>query len=179
MITKTSGWQNTEIKEKKNRLTSGMRAVMNWATLEEHDSVLDLFCRDGALLSALCEKLRLNVCGICQDVQYSRELRERLYNSDIVFAEPDDIPWRDGAFDAVLAGELIKKENAERVLCETNRVLKPGGQAVILTKIFCGKKDIYPEKKELMRLMESTGFDHVSWRLSGIWGVAVGWKTGE
>lgn len=112
MITKASGWQNAGVAPKRFHLTSGMRAVRNWVTLEEHDCVLDLFCRDCALLSSLSEKLKLNVCGICRNPEDTRAIREQLYNGDIVYALPHDIPWRDNAFDAVLAGELVRRDNA-------------------------------------------------------------------
>lgn len=46
----------------------------------------------------------------------------------------------------------------------------------MLTTLFSRKNDAFPEKRELMRMMQSAGFESVSWRMSGLWGVAVGWK---
>jgi len=33
------------------RLTAQMRACASWATIEEHDKILDMACGDGALLN--------------------------------------------------------------------------------------------------------------------------------
>ena len=179
MTTKATGWLERTAEEKPPRLSGVMRAVRNWAVLEEHDTVLDLFCRDGALLSALSKSMRLCVCGICDDPEMPHRIRTQLADSDIVYAEPDDIPWRDNAFDAVLGSELVRKEKLRPMLAETMRVLRPGGQAVMATKMLPFGYDEYPNKGEIMREMQSVGFENISWRISGLWGVAIGWKKND
>ncbi|MGW0479087.1 ubiquinone/menaquinone biosynthesis methyltransferase [Nonomuraea sp. NPDC003214] len=49
------------------------------------------------------------------------------------YADANDLPFGDASFDAVTHGYLLRNvEDAERVLREQHRVLKPGGRVVIL-----------------------------------------------
>lgn len=177
MITKATGWQKTAEMPRAARMDSVMRAVACWATLEEHDSVLDLFCRNSALLGSLSKNLKLHVCGICDNPAEAPYIRRQLSDADIVYAQPFDIPWRNDAFDAVLSSKCLEYNEITPVLREAMRVLKPGGQIVLPTKIFSGKNDNSTDKKSLMCMMEQEGFESVSWRMSGLHGVAVGWKS--
>lgn len=177
MTTKAAEWQQSAEIPRPARMDSAMRAVADWATLEEHDSVLDLFCSNGALLSSLSKNLKLHVCGICSNPVDAPFIRRQLSDADIVYAQPSDIPWRDGAFDAVLGSRCLDYSEVSSVLREAMRVLKPGGQIVLATKLFSGKSENSPDKKSLMRMMEQEGFESVSWRFSGLHGVAVGWKN--
>ncbi|MBO2517531.1 MAG: hypothetical protein CW338_09740 [Clostridiales bacterium] len=177
MITKAAGWQQTAEAPRSARMDGIMRAVADWATLEEHDSVLDLFCKNGALLGSLSKNLKLHVCGICDNPTEAPFIRRQLSDADIVYAQPCDIPWRDDAFDAVLGSRYLDYNEVIPVLREAMRVLKPGGQLVLATRIFTGKGENSPDKKSLMRMMEQEGFESVSWRFSGLHGVAVSWKN--
>ncbi len=116
MISKATGWQGEIHPTYKAHLTGAMRAVMNWATLEEHDCVLDLNCHDGALLNSLNKRLRLNTCGLCPSREKTRLVREANDDSDIVYAQPHDIPWRNDAFDCVLSSELISSDRLSAIL---------------------------------------------------------------
>lgn len=179
MISKATGWQNSQYNERPARLKGVMRAVMNWAALEEHDSVLDLNCGDGTMLRKLGSRMRLYSCGMCPDPGEARAARESLDEADIVYGTSEDIPWHDAAFDVVLGTELLKKDRINVSLKEICRVLRPGGQIVLATKLTAGCRDGVPGRTEVMRAMQINGFESVSWRIYGLHGVAIGWKKRE
>lgn len=176
MISKATGWQQDAVHERGNKVNSAMKAVINWAALEEHDSVLDLSCGDGVLLREIGKYIRLYSCGLCSDPEQARAVRESLDDADVVYGTSEDIPWKDDAFDVVISSEIMRKAKLDVSLKEINRVLRPGGQFVILTRLAERKRDVYAGKTELMRCMQMNGFESVSWRVSGFHGVAVGWK---
>ncbi len=163
-------------------LSPGMRAILAWATIEEHDRVLDLCCQEGALLENFSNKYRLRACGMCEYPEQARDVRARLPEADVIFARPDDIPWQDNAFDVVVCSLLPQSADLPRVFSETLCVLRPGGQFVLSAPTFslqlfgAGNEDTKLNKRELMRSLQAAGFDEVSWRASGLQGVTVGWK---
>lgn len=179
MISKATGWQQDALQERNGRLKGNMRAVMNWAALEEHDAVLDLFCGDGIMLDRISKSIRLYSCGMCSDPGQARAVRESLTDADIVYGSCEDIPWRNNAFDVILGSEMIRRSKIETALREINRVLRPGGQVVLVTKLTDSRSDDIPGKNEVMRLMQANGFENVSWRMSCLHGVAIGWKKKE
>ena len=156
------------------RLSGADRAVAEWATIEEHERVLDLHCAEGALLAELTEKLRLRACGICESAEQAHALRGILSDADVLCARPVDIPWRDGAFDAVLSGASAQSySDFEQVLDEVLRVLRPGGQFVISAPY---SFDDASSPRALMRRMQKAGFRNVSWRTRRLNGVCIAWK---
>ena len=84
------------------RISLSLRACAAWAVLEEHDKVLDLCCGDGLLLTYLNQRMRLNLCGLCETPEQARAVRETLTDVDVISGRMDDIPWRDMTFNAVL-----------------------------------------------------------------------------
>ena len=54
----------------KKRMNAAMRACASWAMLEEHDKILDMACVDGSLLSMLNDKMRLTLCGLCEQPEH-------------------------------------------------------------------------------------------------------------
>ena len=64
-----------EQNERLPRLSGADKAVAEWATIEEHERVLDLHCAQGALLANLTDKLRLRACGICDTAEQAHALR--------------------------------------------------------------------------------------------------------
>jgi len=160
------------------RLNAQMRACAAWATLEEHDKILDLACGSGVLLTHLNDRYRLTMCGMCDSPEQARQVRELLDDSDIMFGRMDDIPWRNDTFDALLLPAAMRGE-PRRILEEAYRVLRIGGQMVIAIPMFSMRGEGEMGKREMMRVMQEVGFKEVSYRISGVAGAIVGWKKAE
>ena len=160
------------------RMNAMMRACAAWATLEEHDKILDMACGSGALLAHLNERYRLTMCGMCDSPEQARQVRELLDDSDIMFGRMDDITWRNDTFDAVLLPAAMRGE-VRRILDEAYRVLRAGGQMVIAASLFSMHGEGEMGKREMMRVMQEVGFKEVSYRISGFSGAIVGWKRNE
>ena len=160
------------------RLNAQMSACAAWATLEEHDKILDMACGSGALLTHLNARYRLTMCGMCDSPEQARQVRELLDDSDIMFGRMDDIPWRNDTFDAVILPAAMRGE-PRRILDEAYRVLHFGGQMVISAPLFFMRGDLDMSKREIMRMMQEAGFKEVSYRISGLTGAIVGWKRND
>lgn len=172
------------------RLHGTLRALAEWATLDEYDKVLDADCESGMLLSHLMSEQRVRACGICESIERARAVRDSFLDADVVYGRKDDIPWSDETFDAVLCGKSYGSlDNADGMLRESLRVLKPGGHLLInapwlpksLKKALGGVlpelADRLVERDAMMKNMEACGFENVSWRASGIGGgVAMAFK---
>lgn len=177
MLTKTQALgRYTLALEKDRRLTASMRACAAWATLEEHDKILDMACGRGALLAHLSGKYKLTLCGMCDSPEQARIARESLGDADVIPARLEDIPWRDDTFDAALLPVPLRGEEARRCLAETVRVLHTGGQLVMAVPLFRMRQEGELTRHETMRLMQEAGFRDVSFRAAGLCGVIVGWK---
>ena len=157
------------------RLNAPMRACAAWATIEEHDKILDMACGDGALLNYLNDRYRLTLCGMCESPEQARAVREMLGDADVMYAQMEDIPWREEAFDVLLLPTSVRGDT-RRVLDEAFRVLKRGGQLVVAASMFHFKMDGEMSRREMMRLMQEAGFGDVSFRISGLYGTIIGWK---
>ena len=159
----------------RKRLTGPMRACASWATLEEHDKILDMACADGALLSSLNNKMRLTLCGLCELPEQARAVREMLDEADVISGRVDDIPWRDDSFDIVLLPAGLKGDVARRAIQEAFRVLHQGGQFVMASS-HVQMSESGLSRREMMRLMQEAGFTAVSCRKNLMCGALVGFK---
>lgn len=156
-------------------LNASMRACASWATVEEHDKILDMACADGALLSYLNNKMRLTLCGLCEQPEQARAVREMLDDADVISGRVDDIPWRSDSFDIVLLPTAIRGDMARGAIQEAFRVLHEGGQFVMASAhMQVGENGL--SRREMMRLMQESGFASVSCRNNLFCGALVGWK---
>ena len=161
------------------RLTPFMRACALWATLEEHDKILDMACGNGALLSFLNDRYRLTLCGMCDSPEQARAVRQRLEDADVISARLEDIPGRGEIFHAVLLPVLLRGEEMRQALSEAYRVLRPGGQIVLAARLLPFRSEGELTSRETMRLMQEIGFREVSCRAAGLAGAMIGWKRKE
>lgn len=60
-----------------------------------------------------------------------RKMRRKLPEAWLLQAEATNLPLMDGAFDAVLALDILEHVDDQRLLAEVQRVLRPGGLAII------------------------------------------------
>ena len=179
----------------RGRLTSIMHALAHWAMLDAGDKVLDMACADGQLLGLLGRRAEVELCGIAPTVEQSRAIRQALPSADVLYAKPEDIPWRASSFDVVMCGmPFYAMGDPGKVLKEALRVLKPGGQFLMAAAwypaplrqlvncfslhwedtqqppVICGKH-------EMLATLEAMGFEKVSWRAADVRvGVTIGWK---
>lgn len=178
MLTKTQTAGKISLLGVPQRMSAAMRACVNWAAIEEHDKILDMACGEGQVLAHLNDQLRLNLCGMCESPQQARAVCELLGDADVIPARMEDIPWRNDTFDVVLLSAPIKGE-PRRVLEEALRVLHAGGQFVMASPLFSHHYEGETNRRELMRLMQETGFREVSFRATGLFGAIIGWKKGK
>jgi len=178
MLTKTQTAGKLSLLGLHQRLNSAMRACVSWASIEEHDKILDMSCGNGNILFYLNDQLRLTLCGMCDSADQARMVSDMLDGADVVPARMEDIPWRDDTFDEVLLSSPMKGD-AQRVLAEVLRVLHAGGQFIMASSVFSSRSEGDLSRRELMRLMQETGFREVSFRATGFFGAIVGWKKGK
>ena len=178
MLTKTQTAGKTFLLDVHQRLNAAMRACIAWAAVEEHDQILDMACGDGQMLSRLNDQLRLTLCGMCETPDQARCVSEMLGGADVIPARMEDIPWRDDTFDVILLSAALRGE-PRRVLSEVLRTLRPGGQFVMASSVFSRRGEGEFSRREIMRLMQETGFREVSYRITGLCGAVVGWKKGK
>lgn len=178
MLTKTQTAGKLSLLGLHQRLNAAMRACVSWASIEEHDKILDMACGNGNILFYLNDQLRLTLCGMCDSAEQARMVSDLLDGADVIPARMEDIPWRDNTFDEVLLSSPVKGD-AQRIFAEVLRVLRAGGQFVMASSIFSSRNDGELSRRELMRLMQEAGFREVSFRTTGLFGAVVGWKKGK
>lgn len=172
------------------KLSGAQKALAQWSVVDDYNTVLDMSCKDTGLLRHLTQKFSLRACGIAQESEDARMLREALPDAEIFCARKEDIPWRDESFDAVFL--QIDKNDADcgtALLKEALRVLKPCGQLLISVAgmpevlrraadflgISDGEEHVRP--RDLLKAMEEAGFGDISYRLARPFvGLAMGWK---
>ena len=176
------------------KLDSVERGMLRWVMLDPGDRVLDANARDGLMLEYLYRNMECEICGLSGNMEQVKESRSRLQNADVMYADAQDIPWREDSFDAVmLRKERGGKDRLHRILEEILRVLKPGGQFLLGTaycppplRRFAGifaqeEEEQTPAwmhgKKETLQLMRVAGFQELSWQQGDlVSAVAIGWK---
>ncbi len=181
----------------KTKLSSMERGMLRWVVLDPADKVLDVNTKDGLLLEYLYRNMECEICGISSDMEQVKQIRSRLQHADIVYAHAQDIPWREGSFDAVfLRKEQGNSDPYRPVLVEALRVLKPGGQFLMgaacfpallrqLAGVFSGEGDEaappwMQSRGEVLDLLTKAGFQQISWQQVDLGtGVAIGWKAME
>ena len=178
MLTKTQTAGKTLLLDVHQRLNAAMRACIAWATVEEHDKILDMACGDGQMLSQMNDQLRLTLCGMCETADQARCVSEMLGGADVIPGRMEDIPWRDNTFDIVLLSTALRGD-IRRVLSEVIRTLRPGGQFVMASRRFFHHGEGELSRREIMRTMQEAGFGEVSYRATGLCGAIVGWKKGK
>ncbi|WP_435154517.1 methyltransferase domain-containing protein [Amycolatopsis sacchari] len=105
--------------------------ALRWGLPEGAARVLDLAAGTGRLSEGLLA-LGLHVEAVEPDPEMRAELTRRLPGVPAHAGTAEEIPFGDGEFDAVLAGQAFHWFDLDRALPEIARVLRPGGTVVAL-----------------------------------------------
>jgi SAM-dependent methyltransferase len=104
-------------------------AFLRFAGIASGMRVLDVGCGPGALAKALADVVGADrVAAVDPSEQYAEACRLRVPGADVRTGVAEDLPYEDGAVDAVLAQLVVQAlEDAPRAAREMLRVTAPGG----------------------------------------------------
>ena len=125
--------------------------------------VLEIGCGDGALSGLIYKHFQCQLTGLepsADGIRYCQEMFEKYsYKGEFRISEGYSFGYPDNHFDYVVLADVIEHlQNPDAMLQEMNRVLKPGGKAIITTPIRTNEhpedtmhvREFFPE--ELQRL---------------------------
>ena len=112
---------------------SRIRKLLRLLEAETPGCLLDVGCAGGEL-AALIATRGWRVQGAEAEATLVEAARARGVQTRVVDLDRAPLPWPDGAFDAVVAAEIIEHViDTDHLLGEIARVLRPGGALVITT----------------------------------------------
>ncbi len=102
--------------------------------VERVEILLDLGCGPGVWLENLSDRYKIGV-GVDISRQMLRISRGKgLGNTNFIVADCHNLPFREGAFEAVISSRVFIYLDLDRALSETKRVLRNGGYVVLLVQ---------------------------------------------
>lgn len=165
--------------------------VVNAMDMLEYESVLDVGCGTGNLLSEVLKRKKVAVAGIDISEGMIEVARKRLGESaDLRVGDSERLPWENGSFDIVTCTESFHHyPNPKAVLLEMKRVLKPRGKIIIadpwaptpvrqignflipimkiIPQLNSGDVRIYSER-DMKSMLEECGFTLICWERIGV-----------
>lgn len=107
-------------------------------TAGEH--ALDVGCGTGALTAKLADQLgQGSISAVDPSAPFVAAAQARLPDADIRLARAEDLPFADGAFDAVYAHLVVPfMADAEGGAAEIRRVARPGGRVAVTAWDYAG-----------------------------------------
>jgi len=98
-----------------------------------HESVLDVGCGTGKVLSEILKEKDVQGSGIDLSEEMVKVAVERLgAGADVRCGDSEHLPWKDHSFDVVLCIDSFHHyPRPQMVLAEMNRVLRSGGKIII------------------------------------------------
>lgn len=153
------------LSSKRIYLNRSQRSVLNWAMIDDHQSILELGCVQENLINELQNQYRIRACGLCFDVELAQSLRLSLSQAEIMPSISGDIPWRSNSFDRIILTNALPHYFSLNVfLTEIYRVLAPEGKIVLalsglkLNHLMHSLKPDSAVWKQFLVLIESVGF---------------------
>jgi ubiquinone/menaquinone biosynthesis C-methylase UbiE len=95
--------------------------------------VLDIGCGTGVHAAIFAKRFGCEVAGIDASRGMLAEARAKLPDADFRHGVADDLPFRDGAFDAALMMLVVHHLDRPRAFVEAHRALAPEGRLLITT----------------------------------------------
>ncbi|HEV8584861.1 MAG TPA: class I SAM-dependent methyltransferase [Methylomirabilota bacterium] len=112
---------------------SRVRKLLRLLEGERPGRLLDVGCAGGELAALLAER-GWKAHGAEGEPALVEAARARGVDARAMDLDRAPLPWPDGAFDAVIAAEVIEHVvDTDRLLAEMARVLRPGGVLVVTT----------------------------------------------
>ena len=112
---------------------SRIRKLLRMLETEPRGRVLDVGCAGGELAALLAAR-GWRVQGADAEPALVDAARARGIEACAVDLDRGPLPWPDGAFDAVVAAEVIEHVvDTDYLLTEVARVLRPGGALIVTT----------------------------------------------
>ena len=114
-----------------------MRMIQNWGHEQLKGAVLENGCGVGEYLARLNQQAAL---AVGMDVELPRLLEARLKHDNLVCAQGEHLPFKEGTFDLVLSNEVIEHVQDDRqAVTESITVLADNGRLIL----FCPNRG-YP-----------------------------------
>lgn len=168
------------------RLNAALKAVLQWADIDDHQVVLDADCVNESLLNHISRQHRVQSYGLLTQPDNHLTGSAYVHNAETLYASRLDLPWKDNKFDkALVTLPLRKGRETEQFIKELYRVLKPGGQLLIavmqspiarfLSAKFMKKSSGYvlDSAHDVMHILNNIGFVDSSARQCGFEYVCV------
>lgn len=155
------------------------------ALVEPTDTVLECACGTGTISKAVGEKCRELTATDCSEGMLKRAQKKCKKLPQVHFLQADilSLPFNDGAFDKVIAGNVIHLlDDPHAALCELERVCRVGGKIIIPTYVNLkknGKSSFFVKKIDeaganfkrqftygsYQEFFENAGYTHVTFDL--------------
>ena len=148
------------------RMNASHAAVTQWGldhiAIEEDSTILDVGCGGGRTIDRLASRTRGTVCGIDYSdvsVATARETNERAIAEgrvQIQQASVSHLPFPDATFNVAVAVEThYYWPNLPQDVREVMRVLKPGGQFVIIAETYRGRRNDWLYRPTMTRVLRA------------------------
>lgn len=153
----------------RTKLSRLERAVIHWAMVDDHHSLLEIACEQDRLISYYQRQYHIRACGLCFDIDIARKLRSEMDNAEIMSSLNGDIPWKNDSFDRIImTNSLPYYLSIHDFLSEIFRVLAPGGKLVFtlgsmnLYRCFPTERFARSSRNYFLKKLENLGFKDVS-----------------
>lgn len=109
--------------------------LLGFGMFAENSRILDAGCGTGTTAEYLERTLKMAVVGVDRSESMLIEARNLSGWMTLVCAPLEDLPFSSGSFDGIICECVLSQTDADAVLAEFHRVLRPGG-TLLLTDLY-------------------------------------------